>query len=145
MKEVTILLLTALLGAGCVVEPEQIGDPGCESEVCHTFHLYVSNQSLVTDVVAIDVAIDEVPVVAGEFALGEQRNWYHFDFELDHGNHQLRAEVPGQETELEQSFDLTDERWGVLEYRYHPEAAEGDAVELRQLQLSLFDNEPYFW
>ncbi len=83
------------------------------------YHLYVSNQSFEIDPAAIQVYIDEEPVVCQEFKVDNQHNWILFDVELDGGTHSLRAVANGV-ARLEESFDISGERWAVVDFLVLP-------------------------
>jgi hypothetical protein len=134
----------AVCVAGCIEEPEKIGDPGCDAELCHQFRLYVGNQSLHVDPVAIDVTIDDVHVITGEFELGDQRNWYRFDFELAEGEHSFEAEAPDEDATLSRTLTMKREQWGLLEFGQITDPGGGTPMT-RSFGLTLTDSEPIFY
>ncbi len=98
-------------------EPRQLttlGDPGDDTV---TLHLFVSNQSSALDPVDIDIAIDGVPAVEGEFRVEGSHNWYRFDFYLAAGEHVVSAETEVGEVSMTWDFAIAaDEHWAVIDF-----------------------------
>lgn len=90
-------------------------------------HLYVSNQSFAEPLVDIAVSLDDVQVVAGDFAVEGQHNWYSFDIAVPAGTLQLYALSFGADAafSLSQEITVPEERWAVVDYWYDPEGSEG--------------------
>jgi hypothetical protein len=98
-------------GAGC--------DP-VETEGDATLHLYVSNQSFETDPVAIEVYIDDEPVVCDDFVVEGQHNWIEFDLAVEPGAHLIRAVGDGGSAVIETTFHIDTEKWAVLGFWHQP-------------------------
>jgi hypothetical protein len=79
-------------------------------------HLYVSNQSFDRAKVDIVVVIDGRLAVEDEFAVGNQHNWVEFRFDLEDGEHVLRAESVSGDAVLESRFGVNGSRWAVVDY-----------------------------
>ncbi|MCK5612232.1 hypothetical protein KAR91_60735 [Candidatus Pacearchaeota archaeon] len=86
------------------------------------FVLYVSNQSLATNLVDIKVYIDDQVAVNQGFTVGKQDNWIPFQFNLSKGSHKIRVESPNGTSTLKETFKIVDNHWAVVEYWYSPES-----------------------
>ncbi len=100
-------------------EPEKVADlPAGAGAV--PLHLYVSNQSFDISPVGIDVWIDQAHAIRGGFDVEGQHNWILFDFQLDAGSHQLRAESLNGTVVIDTTIAVPAERWGVLDFWFYP-------------------------
>jgi hypothetical protein len=116
------------------VTPLKLGDIASTGNIAReTLHLYVSNQSVGQPLVNIDVMIDDVRVVTGDFDVGSQHSWFEFEILVPIGSHTLRASSFGAPANLQQTIDVRAERWAVLEYWNDGE------VEIPKFSLSLHD------
>ncbi len=84
-------------------------------------HLYVSNQSFDINPVRIEVFIDDLAVICGDFDVGDQHNWTLFDMELEPGTHTIRAVGNEGGAELAETFDMDGERWAVIDFWFYSE------------------------
>ena len=99
------------------VTPLKLADLSSPGNVAReSLHLYVSNQSSDAQLVNIDVTIDNMRVVTGDFDVAGQHNWYEFTILVPAGSHTLRASSRSNEAELEQAIDVPAERWAVVDY-----------------------------
>lgn len=109
--------------AGCNnANPDATTTPP-ESASGGNFHLYVSNQSFDIDPVEIQVYIDGQEVVNGTFRVESQHTWILFDLDLEPGEHTLRAVGHDGEAELIETFNISDEHWGLVEFWANPTEA----------------------
>ncbi len=93
------------------------------------FTLYVSNQSYAAPLVDILVYLDGKRAVAQGFDVGEGQSWMEFRFDLEPGEHQLRAESVAGQAEFVNIFPLEGRKWAALAYQYHPESrSDGEPV-----------------
>jgi hypothetical protein len=116
-----LLVLGALALAGCggsTNEPRAIAEspPPLEQAKEGNLTLYVSNQSFERAKVDIVVFIDGQAAVEEEFAVGNQHNWVEFRFDLEDGEHVLRAESRSGDAVLEERFAVKGKRWAVVDY-----------------------------
>ncbi len=102
--------------------------------------LYVSNQSFDIDPVDIRVELDGDVAVVGDFLVEGQHSWHVFKFEVPEGSVRLDARTIVGEAELTQTFNVTTDRYAVLDYWYYP----GDPDHDRRFSLNLFDEPPLF-
>jgi hypothetical protein len=79
--------------------------------------LYVSNQSFEDDNVRLELLIDGVTVVDGDFPVKGQHNWIRFPLSLSSGSHGLTAESDTGAT-LKESFQVPGDeaRYAVVNY-----------------------------
>ncbi|HLC61067.1 MAG TPA: hypothetical protein VJJ52_06590 [Candidatus Nanoarchaeia archaeon] len=85
------------------------------------FVLYVSDQSFAISPVDVKIFIDDKLAIDDKFRVGNQHNWKEFIFQLEKGNHTLRAISIKGEATLEEQFEVKDRHWAVLDYWYYPE------------------------
>jgi hypothetical protein len=116
-----LLILGTLALAGCGAssgEPTGIaeGPPSLGQTRDGNFTLYVSNQSFDRPRVDIVVVIDGRLAIEDEFAVGNQHNWVEFRFDLEDGEHVLRAESVSGNAVLERRFGVKGRRWAVVDY-----------------------------
>ena len=96
--------------------PESASTTPIERAGGGNFHLYVSNQSFDIDPVEIQVYIDGQEVVNGTFRVESQHTWILFDLDLEPGEHTLRVTGHDGEAELIETFNISDEHWGLVEF-----------------------------
>lgn len=79
--------------------------------------LYVSNQSFEDESVRLELAVDGVTVVDGEFRVEGQHTWIRFPLSLSAGSHSLTAESDTGAT-LKVSFRVPGDeaRYAVVNY-----------------------------
>ncbi|MFH2072773.1 MAG: hypothetical protein ABIJ75_07990 [Actinomycetota bacterium] len=82
----------------------------------HPLHLYVSNQSFEIDPVGIEIYIDGELEISQEFEVLGQHNWILFEFEIAEGPHEIRAVALNAEADLEESFEVAEETWAVIDF-----------------------------
>lgn len=80
------------------------------------FHLYVSNQSFEIDPVRIVVSLDGAVVVDDDFSVEGQHSWILHELEIAAGVHEIRVDAYGTGAYFEETFELTEESWAVLEF-----------------------------
>lgn len=98
---------------GCdVVSSDQLAD----APEPVPFHLWVSNQSFDVDPVDIEVYVDDQQVVCDLFRVESQHTWVLFELELSEGEHSVRAVGLEGHIELVESFTVSDEHWGLVEF-----------------------------
>lgn len=131
--------LLSLLSCG-TEPPRKVADLGGDVP----FHLVVSNQSFDIDPVDIEVYVDGVHVITGEFEVGSQHSWFYFDFLATSGARKVRAVSKKGAAELEVVVDLQRERWGVLNYWYYPDGSKTNPPTPRQFSWSEHDQRPAF-
>jgi hypothetical protein len=113
------------LPADPVVEPFKLMDLANASTV---LHVYVSNQSLAEPLADIAVTIDNDQVIAGDFAVEDQHNFYTFDVGVPTGTLRLSALSFGEDEAISlgpQDIAVPNERWAVLSYWYDPGSLDG--------------------
>lgn len=113
------MMSSAAALSACSAETECDTVPGNEladSPDPVPFHLWVSNQSFEVDPVHIEVYVDDQQVVCDTFRVESQHTWILFELELDGGNHSLRVVGLDDQVELVESFTVSDEHWGVVEF-----------------------------
>jgi hypothetical protein len=116
-----LLALAVLALAGCgtsTPEPPPVaeGPPPLEQSKEGNFTLYVSNQSFERRNVDIHLLIDGRPAVDGVFAVENQDNWIEYRFDLEDGQHSLRAESLDGDAVLDLGFKVRGKRWAVVDY-----------------------------
>jgi hypothetical protein len=117
-----ILVLGMLAVMGCGSDPPESrppvaeGPPPLQETKRSNFTLYVSNQSFERDTVDIKVVIDGRTAVDGDFAVEDQHNWVEYRFDLEDGQHTLRAESVRGDAVLEVGFKVKGNRWAVVDY-----------------------------
>jgi hypothetical protein len=147
-----IVLLSAAFLGGCgdTTEPAGNGQQSAElprklAELPENgetpFHLVVSNQSFDTDPVRIDVYVDDVRVVTGDFKVEGQHSYHTFDFSTAPGTHHVRA-VTVDGIEIEEDVVLTEETWGILMFWHYATAQGGAEVTPKSLSWSTRDSQP---
>lgn len=152
MKQGLVVVLCAAFLGGCgdTAEPAGNGQQSAElprklAELPETgetaFHLVVSNQSFDTDPVRIDVYVDDVHVVTGDFEVGSQHSHHTFDFSTAPETHHVRA-VTVDGIELEEDLELTAETWGILTFWHYATAQSGAEATPKSLSWSSQDTEP---
>lgn len=103
------------------VTPFKLSDVPLSADQSSTLlHLYISNQSFDDALIPLNVSIDGLHVVTGDFAVGNQHNWQLFDIKLPAGMHSLMASSGStrNSAHLMQTIDVPSERWVVLDYWY---------------------------
>ena len=138
------LVVLVLIATGCHHAPEGLEGPGCISGDCQTLHLVVSNQSFDIDPVAIDVAVDGVPAVTGDFEVGSQHSWHFFEIQVDAGEHVVQAQAPDEDVSREETVDVTEERWIVIDFWYYPDTTGGAEPTPRHFSIHVSDDPPMF-
>lgn len=142
MKALWMGLALLWLSSACVSrQPEQIGELG-GGDV--PLHIVVSNQSFATSPVDIDVYVDDVHVITGDFPVGSQHSFIHYDFTTGAGEHTVRAESSRGEATLEETFELPAERWGTIFYWYYPTESGDAGPTPRKLEWALHETAPMF-
>lgn len=96
--------------------------------------LYVSNQSFDDETVRLEVSVDGVTVVDGNFDVGNQHEWVQFPLALGPGRHELRADSDSGAT-LRKTFTVpADEpRYAVVDHWGANRWGGGDTAELTWL------------
>lgn len=96
-------------------EPTKIGQPGAPAGQAVPFQILVSNQSFAVSPVDIDVYLDGVHAISGDFEVGSQHTWIPFDFELASGEHTLRVVSAKGNASAEEPFTLGEtKRWSIV-------------------------------
>jgi hypothetical protein len=88
--------------------------------------LYVSNQSFDDEEVRLEVAVDGVTVVDGDFHVEDQHNWVSFPLGLSPGAHEVTAETDSGTT-MSESFEVPGDqpRFAIVDHW-----GEGDSADL---------------
>lgn len=101
-------------------------------------HLYVSNQSFAVDPVDVDVFVDGVKLVTGDFLVGNQHTFVRFDFQAATTKHTLRAVTQKGGVERTEPVDVpASGRWVVVMFWSDGQAAPSFTVDA-------LDAEPQF-
>lgn len=109
------------------------------------FHLYISNQSFAEDPIDIRVWIDGELTVQQYFFVGSQHNWQHYRLWLKpNSTHTIRVVSQRGKAELEQHFEMTDERFAVVDYWYDPDEPATDDNPKRRFSFNIEDQSPMF-
>jgi hypothetical protein len=125
--------------------PAKVGQPVAPPNVAVPFQLLVSNQSFDLDPVDIDVYIDGVHVVAGDFVVGSQHTWVPFDFDIATGEHALRVVTKKGGTDASQTFTVNaTKRWSVVNFWFYKTAQGGQPADKPHFSIDLFDTQPAF-
>jgi hypothetical protein len=137
----TLLLVLTVSGCAPLETPHKVNElsPGDVP-----LHLIVSNQSFDIDPVDIDVYVDEVHAISGDFEVGSQHTFLTFDFTTGAGPHALRAVGHGREVALGESFELTGETWGVLMFWYYARSEDGHEADAEHFSWSAQPTRPMF-
>ena len=95
--------------------PQKLADvPAAGKDAAHeTLHLFVSNQTASEPLVGIDVYIDDVHVVTGDFAAASPR--MEFTIQVPRGEHRVSAAGP-HEADSHFDFEMFAEYWAAFEY-----------------------------
>ncbi len=143
------LVLVLLIASGALVGcgDDQGEDPAAHPAVTATdsavrlvdhseadLVLHVSNQSFDDERVGLEIAVDGVTVVDGDFHVGSQHNWVSFSLSLPTGAHEVTAESDSGAT-LRERFRVLD---GTTRYAVIDHWGAGDSAELTWL----FQREP---
>jgi hypothetical protein len=130
MVMVVAVAVSACIGEGDVQGSTTTSDSNSTSAECDVFsgdqladtpepvpfHLWVSNQSFDIDPVDIAVYIDDQQVVCDLFRVEAQHTWILFELELSEGEHSLRAIGLEGQVELVESFTVSREHWGLVDF-----------------------------
>lgn len=144
-----VLALAALVlsfsAAGCGEQRGEDPSPDAEAtaadskvrvvdEADANFVLHVSNQSYDDETVRIEVVVDDVTVVDGDFAVEGQHNWIQFPLAVEPGTHEITARA-GSGARLAESFEVpADEpRYAVIDHWGEDDGPEDDGPELSWL------------
>ena len=103
-------------------------EPELKTEQLGNFTLIVSNQSYDIDPVDIIVEIDGKVVIDKDFDVGNQHNYEYFEFQLSEGRHTIQARSEFGDVEMQEEFEVDEEKWAVLNFWYYEDE----------------DEEPYF-
>ena len=92
--------------------------------------LYLSNQSLETSPVDVEVKIDGEVVLSRELELGSgvqaQHRWEEIGLNLESGEHRIEVFSRRGEAVLDEKFEIDRPRWATLAYWSSPRSG-GDA------------------
>lgn len=96
----------------------QTGVHTSEPKIDHLSNLTltVSNQSFEISPVDIAVKIDGIEVIDENFEVGSQHNFHEYEFQLEKGVHTIRVSSVQGNAQVEQEFELDEEKWGYLFY-----------------------------
>lgn len=85
------------------------------------FHFYVSNQSFDLDPVDIDVYVDGIKLITGDFLVQGQHTWVRFDFTAEAGKpHTVRAVTKKGGVDKSEVVQVpTAGRWVVVNFWYY--------------------------
>ena len=103
----------AVAAAGCGGPPEQVGKPPAGPDA---LHLTISNQASGVDSVAVDVYLDGVHVITGDFPVDTPAPERAFDFQVKTGEHELHIQSSDTGVTLDEQFDVIDETWATLTF-----------------------------
>ncbi|HEU4538562.1 MAG TPA: hypothetical protein VFS00_30790 [Polyangiaceae bacterium] len=106
---------------GTATTPSRVATPPASARAL-PFHLYVSNQSFDLDPASLELYIDDLRVVAGDFRVEGQHNWLLFDFDLEPGDHVLRAVSINGEVESSAPFSVARQPWAVVNFWYYKDS-----------------------
>jgi len=124
------LLAAAAFGCGAVEEeeaashpprpPTTVGQPP-KADKMAPLRFFVSNQSFEIDPVDIDVYVDDVKVITGDFVVKNQHNWLRFDFEAGaDAPHVVRAVSSKGKVEKTATVDVrANGRWVVVDFWFY--------------------------
>lgn len=95
--------------------PQKLAEvPAAGNEAAReTLHLLVRNQSASEPLVGIDLYVDDVHVVTGDFAAESART--EFTIQVPHGEHRVRASGP-HAADSHSDIDMFAEYWVAFEY-----------------------------
>ena len=132
-----VFLILLSLTFGCTSTEQNIGNnPNTEKMIEFppvsdgNFILYVSDQSFNISPVDISIFIDGKLAISEDFDVAgsrvPQHNWKQFQFNLEQGNHTIKAVSERGDAILEESFEVKQKNWAVIDYWYYP-TVEGGA------------------
>jgi hypothetical protein len=126
--------------------PSKVGEIEAPSNVSVPFHVLVSNQSFDIPSVDVDVFIDDVHVITGDFLVEGQHTWINFDFEIPVGEHTLRAVSKNGGAERTETFRVdAGERWAVVNFWFYETAQGGQpADDAPDFGIDVYDEQPMF-
>ena len=107
------------------------------------FILYVSDQSREISPVDIRIYIDGKLAIDDNFDVTgnrtPQHNWKKFQFQLEKGNHTIKATSQKGDTILEKNFEIIDKHWAVIDYWYYSKVSGGAGPEPKHFIFNIQD------
>jgi hypothetical protein len=128
---------------GAVTTPSRVATPPASARAL-PFHLYVSNQSFDIDPASLELYVDELRVVAGDFHVESQHNWLLFDFRLEPGDHVLRAVSADSKVESSASFSVERQPWGVVNFWFYKDSPNSPGGTPASFSVNFFAEQPGF-
>ena len=125
-------------------KPTLVGTPDAPENVAVPFHLILSNQSFDVDPVDLEVYVDGVHVVTGDFAVGSQHTFVQFDFPLAVGEHALKVVSKRGKAERTATVAVNGERWAVVMYWWYATARGGQPADTPSISVDVQDTQPLF-
>lgn len=100
--------------------PAAVGQPP-KAEKMAPLRFFVSNQSFEIDPVDIDVYVDNVKVITGDFVVKNQHNWLRFDFEAGaDAPHVVRAVTAKGNVAASATVDVrAGGRWVIVDFWFY--------------------------
>jgi hypothetical protein len=93
-------------------------------------HLFVSNQSLAVDPVAVEVDLDGRQIFQRELSTGTQHNWERAEISAPVGKYTLTVSEAKTQTRQSQELNVSGELWVVIRFLGPP----------AQLKVDVFDH-----
>lgn len=117
-----------------------------QAETTAPFHVYVSNQSFDLDPVDIDIYVDDIKLITGDFLVGSQHNWKAFDFTIEAGKpHTVRAVTTKGGVEKSEVVNVPAAgRWVVVDFWYSAPSESGSTEAPESFSINAYDKQPGF-
>lgn len=144
MLALNVMVAVGLIGCD---DPDSIEEPHIVNELQDGdigLHIDVTNQSFDLELVDLDVFINEIHVIAGDFHVGDQHEYYRFDFLTTEGTHTLRAVGDNGGVVLEEEFEMSAETWGNLSFWYYADGQSGVEPTPKSFTWNTYDFEPMY-
>ena len=152
MHRRSVLHVLALAACACV------GSAGCsttrtpavvgslpQAGTTAPLHFYISNQSQSLDPVDIDLYVDDVKLVTGEFRVNDGNTWFRFDFtaEADRTHTVRLVTKSGALTRIEDVQLTAAGLWFVAAFWYNDQSKHG-SPEAPTFTIDASEREPVF-
>jgi hypothetical protein len=126
-------------------QPAKVGQPVAPSNVAVPFQIIVSNQSFDHDPIDIDVYVDGVHVITGDFTVGSQHSFVPFDFDVATGEHTIKVVSKGGGVEKSSSFKINaTKRWAVVMFWHYAKPQGGQPADSPHFSVDVYDDQPAF-
>ncbi len=126
--------------------PQKVAEPNAPPNVAVPYQIIVSNQSYDVDPVDIDIFIDGVHVITGDFKVENQHAFIPFDFEIATGEHTLKVVSKRGKAEATATLKINaTQRWTVINYWFYEKARGGQGPDEKpHISVDTYDSEPAF-